>query len=275
MIIHVAEERLVVVSDLHLGNPASHAAASLPGFLDFVRREGVALCINGDGFEMLQTRFSRLVREALPLMTQISRLRREGHRVYYIVGNHDIYVEHFLDEWLATRICPFLNVTSGGKRIRIEHGHLYDPVFSRSPGLYESLTRLAGLALFVRPDVYQLWDSAAQRLDRGLRRWAHESDDDMTYHRAAGEVLRRGFDAVVYGHTHRAETVQLAGGLYINSGSWLRACTTSRSTRATSSWAPRSCLPPESHLGAVVELRHELPLRGGWGTWRCFPARHG
>jgi UDP-2,3-diacylglucosamine pyrophosphatase LpxH len=52
----------------------------------------------------------------LPLMTQISRLRREGRRVYYVVGNHDIYVEHFLDEWLGTTVCPFLNITSGGKR---------------------------------------------------------------------------------------------------------------------------------------------------------------
>jgi len=225
VIIHAAEERLVVVSDLHLGNPASQAGATLPAFLEFVRREEISLVINGDGFEMLQTRFSRLVREALPLMTQISRMRREGHRVYYVVGNHDIYVEHFLDEWLATRICPFLNVTSGGKRIRIEHGHLYDPVFSRSPDLYESLTRLAGLALFVRPDVYELWDRAAQVLDRRLRRSAQEAEEPITYHRAAAEVLRRGFDAVIYGHTHRAETVQLANGLYINSGSWVRACT--------------------------------------------------
>jgi UDP-2,3-diacylglucosamine pyrophosphatase LpxH len=225
VIIEVAEERLVVISDLHLGNPASHAATTVPAFLDYVRAEGFALCINGDGFEMLQTRFSRLIREALPLMTQISRLRREGQRVYYIVGNHDIYVEHFLDEWLATRICPFVNLTSGGRRIRIEHGHLYDPVFARSPDFYEAITRLAGLALFVRPDIYQVWDSAAQRLDRYLRRSVQGTEDTITYHRAAAEVLRRGFDAVIYGHTHRAESVQLPQGLYVNSGSWVRGGT--------------------------------------------------
>lgn len=222
MIIDVAEERLIVISDLHLGNPASRAGELLPEFLDYVRRERLTLCINGDGFEMLQTRFARLVREALPLMTQISRLRREGLRVYYVTGNHDIFVEHFLDEWLATRICPFLNVTSGGNRIRIEHGHLYDPIFARSPDLYESLTRMARVALFIRPDVYQLWDAAAQRLDRRLRRSAQEGEEEITYHRAADEVLRRGFDVVVYGHTHRAEMVELAHGQYINSGSWVR-----------------------------------------------------
>jgi len=33
---------------------------------------------HGDGFEVLQTRSSRLVRDALPLITQLSRLRRGG-----------------------------------------------------------------------------------------------------------------------------------------------------------------------------------------------------
>jgi UDP-2,3-diacylglucosamine pyrophosphatase LpxH len=225
MIIDVAEERLVVISDLHLGSPASRAATSLRAFLDHVRSEDFSLCLNGDAFEMLQTRFSLLIRDALPLMTQISRLVREGRRVYYVVGNHDIYVEHFLDEWLVTGFCPFLNVTSGGKRIRIEHGHIYDPVFSRWPNLYESLTRVGGRVLLIRPDVYQLWDSATRRLDRLVRRSAGRRDEPIVYHRAADEVMRRGFDVVIYGHTHRAEIAELPHGLYINSGHWVRGGT--------------------------------------------------
>lgn len=222
MIIDIAEERMVVVSDLHLGNPASQAGSTFRGFLDFVRRERLCLCINGDGFEMLQTRFARLIREALPLLGQISRLRREGGRVYYVVGNHDIYMEHFLDEWLVTGISPFLNVVSGGKRIRIEHGHLYDPVFSQRPDLYEAITRMAGVFLFLRSDVYRLWDRAANRLDSRRRRSAEAAEGLVHYQRAASEVLRRGFDAVIYGHTHRPEVVELPEGLYVNSGSWVR-----------------------------------------------------
>jgi predicted phosphodiesterase len=176
LILDIAEDRLAVVSDLHLGNPASQAGTTFRAFLDFVRREHLCLCINGDGFEMLQTRFRRLIREALPLLGQISRLRREGGRVWYVVGNHDIYMEHFLDEWLVTGVSPFLNVTSGGKRIRIEHGHLYDPIFSQRPDLYEALTRMAGRFLFLRSDVYRLWDVAAGKLDRRRRRSAEATD---------------------------------------------------------------------------------------------------
>jgi len=225
VIIDIAEERLVVISDLHLGNPASQASTSLRAFLDHVRAEDFSLCINGDGFEMLQTRAGPLMRDALPLMSQISRLVREGRRVYYVVGNHDIYVEHFLDQWFFTGFCPFLNVTSGDKRIRIEHGHLYDPVFSRWPSLYESLTRLSGRLLFIHPDVYKLWDEAARRLDDFVRHSSGAGGEPINYHRAANEVMRRGFDAVIFGHTHRAERTDLARGLYINSGQWLRGGT--------------------------------------------------
>jgi len=225
VIIDIAEERMIVISDLHLGNPASQAANSLRGFLDYIREGDFSLCINGDGFEMLQTRAGPLMRDALPLMSQISRLVREGRRVYYVVGNHDIYAEHFLDQWFVTGFSPFLNVTSGAKRIRVEHGHLYDPVFVRWPGLYESLTRLSGRLLFLHPDVYKLWDEAARRLDGFLRHSADAGGEPVNYHRAADEVMRRGFDAVIFGHTHRAESSDLANGLYINSGHWLRGGT--------------------------------------------------
>jgi UDP-2,3-diacylglucosamine pyrophosphatase LpxH len=36
-------------------------------------------------------------------------------------------------------------------------------------------------------------------------------------------LLRRGFDAVVFGHTHQAEDVAIAGGgRYLNCGTWVR-----------------------------------------------------
>ena len=225
VIIDVAEERLVIVSDLHLGNPASRAASSFPSFLDYVRDEGLTLCLNGDSVEMLQTRLSRIMRDAVPLMTQISRMCRDGQNVYYIVGNHDIYVEHFLDEWFVLQVCPFLNVFSGGKRIRVEHGHLYDPAFLRAPKFYESLTRLSRYMLFVRPDIYQMWDPIVARLNQRLRRKPQGSEDSPIYHAAAAEVLTRGFDAVVYGHTHHAEIVEFDNGLYLNSGCWMHGGT--------------------------------------------------
>ncbi|HTN80538.1 MAG TPA: metallophosphoesterase, partial [Acidimicrobiales bacterium] len=147
MIIDAEEGRLFVISDLHLGNPSSTARSRLVEFLEYARLTGTSVCVNGDGFEMLQTSFSRLSSDAVPVLNALKRLMRDGNRVYYLVGNHDISLEHFLEDWLFTQIAPFLNLTSGEARIRIEHGHLYDPWFVRYPKSYELGARVLGLAL--------------------------------------------------------------------------------------------------------------------------------
>jgi UDP-2,3-diacylglucosamine pyrophosphatase LpxH len=236
--IEAAEERLVVVSDLHLGNPASSARTRLVAFLDHIRDTGASVCINGDGFDMLQTSFRRLAADAIPVLNRLKALQADGRNIYYIVGNHDIVLEHFLEEWSLCRLSPFLNLRSGDRRIRIEHGHLYDPFFAQSPKLYGIATRLARYALFAVPDTYKLWANAQRRLQDARRRRVGRpgpADDNgrrplsllgSPYHEAASMILRRGFDAVVFGHTHSAEMVTLPEGLYVNSGNWLSGAAT-------------------------------------------------
>jgi UDP-2,3-diacylglucosamine pyrophosphatase LpxH len=241
--IEAAEEQLVVISDLHLGNPSSSARTRLVGFLDHIRDTGAAVCINGDGFDMLQTSFNRLAADAIPVLNRLKALRADGRNIYYVVGNHDIVFEHFLEEWSLCRLSPFLNLRSGERRIRIEHGHLYDPFFARSPKLYGIATHLARYALFAVPDIYELWADAQRRLQDARRMQANRpgtADGNghrqmalfgSPYHEAARMILRRGFDAVVFGHTHSAEMVTLPEGVYVNSGNWLSGATYVEITR--------------------------------------------
>ena len=215
MIIDAEEERLFVISDLHLGNPSSTARGRLVEFLDYARITGTSVCINGDGFEMLQTSFTRLASDAVPVLNALRRLMGDGNRVYYLVGNHDIALEHFLEDWLFTQIAPFLNLRSGDSLIRIEHGHLYDPWFVRSPRTYEISARVAGFALLVHPDIYSAY--ARVQAKAGSRRRGVPPDEA-----AAAMLLDRGFDTVIFGHTHNALEAELPHGQYVNSGNWLR-----------------------------------------------------
>jgi UDP-2,3-diacylglucosamine pyrophosphatase LpxH len=225
VILDAEEDRLLVISDLHLGNPASTAVTRLVGFLDHAADIGASVCVNGDGFEMLQTSFTRLVSSSLPVLAKLRRVRACGGSVYYVVGNHDIVLEHFLDNVLVIDLSPFLNLRSGGRRIRIEHGHLYDPFFARYPRAYGVCTRAAGLALLVDKDIYRVWTWLTEQADRRRRRRAGDVLELSYCHRAAEMLLSRGFDAVVFGHTHNAEVAQLPSGLYANAGNWLRSST--------------------------------------------------
>ena len=146
-----------------------------------------------------------------------------GHRVYYVVGNHDIQLEHFLESWIFTSIVPFLNVRSGDSRIRIEHGHLYDPWYTRSPGFYEVMTRVVGVGRFVVADAYSLF---ARSQAMGGRRSKRSDDTAEPYRRGAEIVLERGFDTVIFGHTHRSDDVRLAAADSSTPGT---GCATARS----------------------------------------------
>ena len=227
LILDIAEDRLFVVSDLHLGNPVSTASTRLLPFLDHVADEGASLCIDGDGFDMLQTSFTRIVRSGVPVLAKLRRIAARGGRVYDVVGNHDLVLEHFLDNVLTLEMAPFLNLRSGEARIRIEHGHLYDPFFAKYPDLYQLATRFAGLSrCLLRTDIYKVWTWMANTVDQRRRVRGGEAIDAASYcHGAAEMLLERGFDAVIFGHTHNAEHVEMPSGTYVNCGNWLRGHT--------------------------------------------------
>jgi UDP-2,3-diacylglucosamine pyrophosphatase LpxH len=215
--LRIAEERLVVISDLHLGSPASTAHRDLLHFLDEVAESGRALCINGDGFDLLQSSGAALATRGFPVLRRLQELQAVGVPIYYVLGNHDLALEHVLFD-LPFTVAPFFNLTSGERLIRLEHGHLHEPFYVRYPGLYELGGRLGRAALMANADSYEWWARAQQRVDDRRR------SDERTYphHAAAIDLFRRGFDAVVFGHTHQPEVAELDGGTFVNGGDWLR-----------------------------------------------------
>jgi UDP-2,3-diacylglucosamine pyrophosphatase LpxH len=219
VIIDISEPRLAVISDLHLGSPASTATWRLVDFLEQVRVERWPLCINGDGFDILQSRLPRFLADASPVIRRLRRLREDGIPVYYTLGNHDVALEHTLDD-LPLIVAPFLNVMSGSQRIRIEHGHLNEPTYARHPGIYEFGGRLGRTLLFFNADVYRLWSSMQLRVDR--RRRDREGTETYPHYRAAATLFERGFDAAIFGHTHLPEIREFEGGIFVNSGSWMK-----------------------------------------------------
>ncbi|MDP1795668.1 MAG: UDP-2,3-diacylglucosamine diphosphatase [Acidimicrobiales bacterium] len=224
MILSATEQRMVVVSDLHLGSPAAHAEREFGEFLDEVARTGVALCINGDGFDLLQSTSPRLAVSGFPVLQQLQRMVHEGVPVYYVLGNHDVALEHVLFD-LHFTVSPFLNLTSGERRIRIEHGHVHDPVYARHPAIYEFGGRIGRFGLLAHADVYALYSAAQRRLDD----WRRRSGRSRPYphHAAALDLFQRGFDVAVFGHTHIPEIIDLGTGTFVNCGDWVthRTCT--------------------------------------------------
>jgi UDP-2,3-diacylglucosamine pyrophosphatase LpxH len=226
----VTENRLLVTSDTHIGSLFCNARPGLIRLLDYARTNGYNVCINGDGIDILQTTIQKMTSESAALFREFRRIASEI-TIYYTIGNHDIILEHCLGDWGGFRLVPFLNVSSGGKRIRIEHGHLYDPFLMRHPEWQPKLTRLIGFCARIYPPLYFLdehikklrYGRAARRAMAGGGRVVRD-DENPSFVEAAEELAQRGFDYVIFGHTHHPGIVPLNGqrAKYINPGGWFR-----------------------------------------------------
>ncbi len=222
MITEIESNRLVIISDLHLGNPFSKTGQSAMQFLKEKAADGFDICINGDGLEIAQASFYKLSHELPDSIKALRDIKKMGRNVYYVVGNHDIALEHFLEDWGVVKVCPFLNVKTLTQRIRIEHGHLYDPFFIKSPDLYEFATKLAGIFLAVCPPIYLLWIKFESIKSKFKSNPYGIEGESSSITQGALELSRRGFDIVIFGHTHHRGQVTLPNQKqYFNSGSWM------------------------------------------------------
>lgn len=237
MITTVREERLAVVSDVHLGNPLFRARRPFVEFLEFALVNEMAVCINGDGVDILQASVGRLTRELSDCAKYFVKFGQRNLPIYYTVGNHDLALEHFLDDWGIVRCAPFLDVLSGDKRIRVEHGHLYDEMFVHYPRTFGVMVLLGGFALRIHPAIFHAfkhfntaliwlgrtrWSSTTMGVGDDAERLVKKIPGEQpVYIRAAQEIIARGYDAVIMGHTHRSGMIDLGGGAYyFNTGAW-------------------------------------------------------
>ncbi|MEX2282308.1 MAG: metallophosphoesterase, partial [Gemmatimonadota bacterium] len=236
MITSTHEERMLVVSDIHMGNPLHRPGRKFMDFVRFALDNGYSICVNGDGIDIAQLSLVRLQADLSPSMSLFIRFSDSNLNFYHTVGNHDIALEHFLSQVGSMTVAPFLNVYSGNKRIRVEHGHMYDEMFIKFPRMYFLFTMIGRLAIGISPGTYDVmhnintwfigftewvfagFKTAAQRRVNLVGGIQGERD---CFHDGAEDVGVRGFDAVVFGHTHLPGTYELPGGVrYYNTGGW-------------------------------------------------------
>lgn len=258
MITQISSSRLVVISDLHLGNPFSRAKRKVIPFLRWAASQGYDICINGDGLEIAQSSFTKIAFEVPEFFRVLGEIRRKGREIYYVTGNHDIALEHFLEDWGVMKVSPFLNVASGNARIRIEHGHIYDSFFVKHPVMYEALTHAAGYLLKVAPRAYKAWIGFERFKSRLRARKTGIVGEHPSFREAATELTRRGFDAVVFGHTHHAgESVLETGCRYYNPGSWMLSThyvAIEQGRVSLNEWVPTS-LPKRSYSAKALRSK--------------------
>lgn len=143
------EERVYILSDLHLNLLPSDKRYQLLEFMNrIVAEKATSLYLNGDIFDLMVPQMEEGAWEDVFKFAQIlHKMADNGTHIHYILGNHDLpLLLHFPD--FSTSLQDFIDVHSeripveiysnfnlhyrstsfdfAGKKIYIEHGHIYD-----------------------------------------------------------------------------------------------------------------------------------------------------
>jgi len=206
--------RIAVISDLHIG-AEDFRPDGFGEFLDHLEREHDEIILLGDVFECY---FPVLPWKALAEYDRFDRLYADitgrFHSAKYTIlsGNHDRVVQR------ARGIPSRAERGEKGYRVLLSHGHENEPAYQSSLRV-----RLVELYMWLvyrlkRCGLPALYDYS-YRMDYQL----NMKDGGAAHLEAARAHVGRGYDVVVFGHTHVERHVELrGGGTYINTGDCVR-----------------------------------------------------
>jgi UDP-2,3-diacylglucosamine pyrophosphatase LpxH len=222
--------RAIFISDVHLGTRGCKAAF----LLDFLRRtESDYLYLVGDMVDFWRLRKSWYWPQAHnDVVQKLLRKARKGTKVIYVPGNHDEglrgYCKVHLGGVLVTK--EAVHRTADGRRFLVQHGDAFDGVVRYARWLAVLGDTAYTLALSLNHAFnlarrwlgYPYWSLSAYLKFKVKNAVQFTADFAATI---TGEARKRGFDGVVCGHIHHAETRTIGGVLYCNDGDWVESCT--------------------------------------------------
>lgn len=219
-------DRIYFVSDLHLGTGSPESDRERESILvDFLStlKKGSALVIAGDLFDYWFEFRQVYQRGFFRTLTAIYECTARGVEVHYLIGNHDFFHRDFFSKELGVNLVEDCIVFEcNGVTLFAAHGDGYVKN-DRGYRVLKAVLRNKTIQFFyglIHPDL-GLW--IARSTSKGSRHYTAQKDygkvDGLV--EAAEQKVKEGYDFVIFGHSHKRKFVEVAGGHYVNLGSWL------------------------------------------------------
>jgi UDP-2,3-diacylglucosamine hydrolase len=219
---------LLFISDSHLGmgTPASQAKRieHLFACLDHHAPQLERIYIIGDLFDFWFEWKHVILKRYFNVLCKLHSMINKGIEIHYLAGNHDFALGEFLQNEVGAQVhhdeCEF-NYDS--KKFYLLHGDGLAPAdwgyrlikrIFRNP-LNQKLFR------YIHPDFGLTMAHQSSTTSRGhtVRRW---DVDGWAYRDEAERWVDRGYDYVLFGHTHEPSLQKIHSGIYVNTGDWMR-----------------------------------------------------
>lgn len=228
--------QILVISDLHLGTHGCRAKR-LKHYLQSVEPE--MLILNGDIMDLWLLDFRKWPQNHTTIVQHFFNEITRGIPVYYITGNHDDYLKHFVGfHFNNFKLVDELILDLNGKKTWITHGDKFDKSVSgkirnvaiRAGKVFDKLIHfnrvLNEWEKFLGAETSNFTKKIKDKTKASVKKQNDFEFQNIEY------ADKNGYDIVLCGHTHNPgkweyESINKIGEKirYYNSGDWMDNCT--------------------------------------------------
>ncbi|MBU0518728.1 UDP-2,3-diacylglucosamine diphosphatase [bacterium] len=219
---------LLFISDAHIGigKPEDQQKRKQYLFecLDHYAPEIEKLYILGDLFDFWFEWRHVILKRHFAVLCKLREIAARGIEIHFLAGNHDFALSEFLCAEIGAEIhFDEYSFTYDDKQFYLLHGDGLAPAdwgYRILKKILRNPTNQKLFALF-HPDFGLEMAHRSSHTSRNYsgRRW---DIDGWAYLEAAQERLKNGNDYVLFAHNHEPMLKPLDGGIYLNTGEWMK-----------------------------------------------------
>ena len=230
-------KKIYFLSDFHLGTPNPESSLQrekrIVRFLSEIHHQAYAVFIVGDMFDFWYEYRTVVPKGAVRLLGKIAELADSGVRIYFFVGNHDMWMRNYFQKELNVPVYfEPREFEFNGKKFWVGHGDGLGP----GDHGYKALKKV-----FRNPVCQWLFGILPPFFGVGLANYFSNKSREATgtsEEKFLGEdkewlliyskemLAKKHFDFFVFGHRHLPIDFRLSGeSRYINLGEWINFCT--------------------------------------------------
>ncbi len=223
--------RIMIVADAHLPLDdrlgAENERRLFCDLLDAHLEGTETVVLLGDTFDYWYEWAYVIPKLAFAILDRLRKLVRAGVKVHYFAGNHDFRFAGFLekevgltihmDEWI---------VEIDGHATYFHHGDglaASDRKYRKMKSVFRNPAVQFLFGNIIHPDLSMYIGRVTSGIGHRRREAHHRGcPPDDEYREAAGKIIARGYDLVIFAHTHRAADMKINKGLYHNPGPFMK-----------------------------------------------------
>ena len=198
-------EKILVISDIHLGSPVLRADA----LLELLDKKWQQIIVNGDLLD--SGKFHRYTKKHWKILSKLRKISKHTP-VRLIEGNHDREAR-VLVEILGLEYLSNLTLEIGLRKILFVHGDQFDSFISKHP----IITEVAANIYYMLQRM-GLSKSLCRKIKESSKQWMDASE--ILANRSLAHIAGTDITDICVGHSHHATSRSIPYHNYWNSGTF-------------------------------------------------------